>query len=199
MYIFTPFAKANKKFVRSVIMNIQPCLRKCVFKMKGEKTMIAKNCILFRLAFVIIFITMSFLVPTESLSKNKEKEDKGFHVPKNVLPIEKENTFPNTPEDIEMVEPSETVKQLLEGLSPSIDNPDLIKLMNESTLKPSPLSFGYRAEVYLGRWPLHYESESTSLNWDYQHINLNELNNQTGTDLQELRYQQQKEVMIKGA
>src|SRR5699024_7274727 len=72
------------------------------------------------------------------------------------------------------------------------------KLLNESTIKPSPIAIGYRANVFLGRWPLNYKSENTSVNWDYQKINENKLDNVGGEDVQEIRYVQQEQKEGKG-
>src|SRR5699024_12442309 len=52
---------------------------------------------------------------------------------------------------------------------------------------------------YLGRMPLEYKSEDTSVIWDYNLVNENELNNIGGKDVQELQYYQNKEKEIKGA
>ncbi len=54
-------------------------------------------------------------------------------------------------------------------------------MLNETTIKPSPIAIGYRGMVFLGRWALNYDSKETSTNWEYQKINKNELNNQ-GSD-----------------
>ena len=146
---------------------------------------------------ILLFVLSAngFLLAAE---KNKGKED-AFKLPKNVLSISKANTFPNTSEDFEVIEPSEMTKELLEDINIPIENPDLIKLLNESTIKPTPIAFGYRASIYLGRWPLHYTSENTSVIWDYQPINKNEINNVGGEGIQEIRYIQQEEKETKGA
>jgi len=129
----------------------------------------------------------------------KEDEQESFTLPKNVLSIQKENTFPNVTEDMELIEPSKATKELLQANKVKIENPDVIKMLNESVITPSPLAIGYRANIYLGRWPLYYESENTSVIWDYQEINKNNLNNQGGESVQELRYIQQEEREVKGA
>lgn len=131
--------------------------------------------------------------------QEKQEKEEAFKLPKNVLSISKENTFPNTSEDFEVIEPSKMTKELLDGVDIPVDNPDLIKLLNESTIKPTPIAFGYRAHVYLGRWPLNYQSENTSVIWDYDPINKNELNNIGGDVVQEIRYVQQNQKETKGA
>src|SRR5690606_39678915 len=49
------------------------------------------------------------------------------------------------------------------------------------------------------RWPLYYESENTSVIWDYQLINENELNNQKGNEVAELHYLQHRDKEVQGA
>jgi hypothetical protein len=131
--------------------------------------------------------------------KKAEKKQDEFSLPKNVLSIGKANTFPNITEDFEMIEPSKETKELLKTSAQKIENPDLIMQLNETSINPSPIGIGYRAQIYLGRWPLHYESESTSVIWDYHTINKNELNNFSGETVQELQYNQKEEKEIKGA
>lgn len=133
-----------------------------------------------------------------SLAKEKKKAD-DFTLPKNVLSISKANTFPNISEDHEIIEPSKMTKELLNGVKIPIENSDFIKLLNESVIKPTPIALGYRAEIYLGRFPLNYQSENTSVIWDYQAINKNEMNNLVGDEVQEIHYLQQAEKEIKGA
>src|SRR5699024_8526969 len=96
---------------------------------------------------------------------------------KNILNIQKENTFNNVGEDTELLEPSKATKSLLKDSNMKVNNPDVIKMLNESSIQPSPISIGYRASIYLGRWPLNYESNKTSITWDYEEINNNKLNN----------------------
>src|SRR5699024_82804 len=147
--------------------------------------------------FIMILTVFSFQT-THAAEKKKQKENE-YSVPKNVLSISKTNTFPNITEDVEIIEPSKETKSMVEETKPAIQNPDLISLLNETTIKPSPISFGYRASIYLGRWPLHYQSEETSVIWDYQSINKNELANADADDVQELKYNQKEEQKIKGA
>ena len=151
---------------------------------------------------MIFILLISHITSTGAVfaeKEKKEKEEESFTLPKNVLSISKVNTFPNTAEDDEVIEPSDTTKSLLDEIDIPIENPDLIKLLNESVIQPSPIAFGYRANIYLGRWALNYKSENTSVIWDYQLINENELNNVGGNEVQEIRYIQQEEMEVKGA
>src|SRR5699024_2784767 len=143
------------------------------------------------------------LIAEEKAAEEEEMEDKSeeesFTLPKNVISLSKANTFPNTAEDYEVIEPSDMTKGLLDDVDIQIENPDLIKALNESTINPSPLAIGYRANIYLGRWALNYASENTSIIWDYQLVNENELNNMGGNEVQELTYHQIEEKEVKGA
>lgn len=147
---------------------------------------------------VFIFVLLS---PLNSFGeeKQKTKENKEFEIPSHVLTISKENTYPNSTEDQEIVESSEMTKGMIEEVDIPIENPDLIKMLNETTLKPSWFAIGYRGMVYLGRWPLNYRSSETTVNWEYQKINTNELNNLGGDNTQEMSYSQQEQKEIKGA
>lgn len=146
--------------------------------------------------FVIIIL---LLTPVTGLAKEKIKEKNKYEIPEHVLTISKENTFPNATADLEVVEPSKQTKELLKQTDTKIENPDLIKLLNETTIKPSPIAIGYRGMVFLGRWPLHYQSEETNVNWQYQQINTNEANNFSGDEDRKLHYNQMKQKEIKGA
>jgi len=147
---------------------------------------------LLMLIYVVIF-------PVNILAKEKAQDAGQYEIPNHVLIISKENTFPNSAEDLEVVEPSKLTKSLLDSIEIPVDNPDLIKLLNETTLKPSPISLGYRVMVYIGRWALHYESTETSINWEYQQINTNEVNNIGGNKAETMHYNQQEKMDIKGA
>lgn len=157
--------------------------------------------------YIVILIASALVVifPFSSMAKEEEKEDKkeekkdDFEVPSHVLSISKENTFPNSTEDEEIVEPSKSTEKLIEESDEPIENPDLIKQLNESSVKPSPIGFGYRGKVYLGRWPLHYKSLETTVNWEYQSVNTNEINNIGGDDVKKMGYTQEEKKEITGA
>lgn len=157
-----------------------------------------KRTIKWMLYFILLFLVTSTFVNSNVEAAEKKKKET-FSLPKNVLSISKSNTFPNTSEDMEIIEPNEETKELLSSISITIENPELIQLMNDTTIKPTPFAFGYRANIYLGRWPLHYRSESTTVNWDYQHINLNEVNNLGGEKTEEARYIQNDKASVRGA
>jgi len=148
---------------------------------------------------ITILMVLILLIPVSSLAEEKEDPKKEFEVPNHVLNISKENTYPNSTEDQEVVEPSELTSELIENAEVPVENPDLIKMLNETSINPSPIAFGYRGMVYIGRWPLNYESSETNINWEYQSINSNELNNIGGDSEQKMQYNQQEKKEIKGA
>src|SRR5690625_6352165 len=53
--------------------------------------------------------------------------------------IQKENTFNNVGEDTELLEPSKATKSLLKDSNMKVNNPDVIKMLNESSIQPSPI------------------------------------------------------------
>lgn len=147
----------------------------------------------------LMTLVLICMAPIASLGKEKEPLKKQYTIPDHVLNISKENTFPNATEDQEVVEPSKLTKSLIKGSETPIDNPKLIKMLNETSIKPSPIGIGYRGMVYLGRWPLNYESEATTINWEYQPVNQNELDNIGGDTDQTLQYNQTEQKKITGA
>ncbi|SFE30278.1 YfkD-like protein [Lentibacillus persicus] len=146
-----------------------------------------------------VLLILIIMLPVNALAEKDDSAKKEFEVPNHVLNISKENTFPNSTEDQEVVEPSELTQELIDGVDVAIDNPDLIKMLNETSIKPSPIAFGYRGMVYIGRWPLNYKSDETNINWEYQNINTNELNNIGGDNEQQMQYTQQNKKEVKGA
>lgn len=148
---------------------------------------------------ILLYTVMLLFMGNSSTIAAEQGKEPEILLPKNIISVAKTNTFPNTSEGEEVIEPSNMMKKLLSESNIKIENPELIKILNESVIKPSPVAIGYRAQVYLGRWPLYYQSENTSVIWDYQAINQNELNNVGGDTVQELRYLQQDEREVKGA
>lgn len=146
--------------------------------------------------YVLLISLIWMAVPMFGLAEEKKDDTK---IPSHVLDVSKENTFPNAREDEEIVEASDLTKELIENVDIAIENPELIKILNESMIKPSPVAIGYRGMVYLGRWPLNYESLESNVNWEYQLINKNEMSNTEGNKAQEMRYYQQEQKEVKGA
>lgn len=174
------------------LMNIFSVLEKTILN-RGVRRMNVK---------LVLKVLMSTLIVCIAVSLNgniviaKEKQQT---LPENIIPITKENTHPTVAEDYEVVEPSKLTKELMETVKIPIKNPDLIKLLNETSVKPSLIGIGYRGMIYLGRWPLQYESEEIVVNWDFQQVNTNEINNTVGNETQELHYIQQTEKTVQGA
>src|SRR5690625_831670 len=98
------------------------------------------------ICLAMLFISTLYSAQMAYADKKSEKETT-FTLPKNVLSIQKENTFPNVTEDMELIEPSKETKELLQAKKVKIDNPDVIKMLNESVITPSPLAIGYRANI----------------------------------------------------
>lgn len=146
-----------------------------------------------------IIIAFSIMLTFPTASYSEEKKSKEFTVPNHVLTISKENTFSNSTEDQEIVEPSKETEEFIKQLNVPVENPDLIKMLNESSINPTPFSIGYRGMIYLGRWAINYKSTDTKVNWEYQKINMNERNNFGGTTPQKMHYVQKEQKKITGA
>lgn len=173
-------------------MNKYSLLEKTILN-RGVEQMNVKLVAKIMLSSLLMFLAIN-LSGNTVIAKEKQQT-----LPKNIISIAKENTHHNVAEDYEIVEPSKLTKELIKELSIPIENPDLIKLLNETTVKPSPIGIGYRGMIYLGRWPLQYQSKELVVNWDYQQVNTNEINNQAGTETQDLSYIQQAEKTVQGA
>ncbi|MGM9988454.1 MAG: YfkD family protein [Bacillaceae bacterium] len=119
-------------------------------------------------------------------------------IPRHVIDISKENTYPNPTQDLPKLEPSKFAKTLLKTSDIGIENPRLIKLFNESSASSGSFSVGYKAVIYLGRWPLRYESTETAVNWEYKKVNANYYDNKHGRVSYGLRYNQNEQAYIRG-
>ena len=146
---------------------------------------------------LIVMVSLMLTFPTTSYGKESSAKD--FKVPNHVLTISKENTYSNSSEDQEIVEPSDATKEFIKGLDTPIENPELIKMLNETSVNPTMFSIGYRGMIYLGRWAINYKSSDTIVNWEYQKVNVNEQNNLGGTNPQEVNYVQKEQKQITGA
>jgi hypothetical protein len=149
---------------------------------------------------ITLFTLLTLLVmPTHGLAEKKQaKEDTGIKIPDYAVNISKENTYPNPTQDLPYLQPSELTEKLFSTAGVKIENPSLIKILNESQISPSKVAIGYRAKIYLGVWPLSYESKETSVNWEYKQVNVNRLDNRGGNAVQQIRYQQEQEREIEG-
>ncbi|MFC4319909.1 YfkD famly protein [Litchfieldia salsa] len=142
--------------------------------------------------------------PKEEKKENQVNEKKSsddsekYQIPNSVMDISKENTYPNPTQDLPYLQPSELTKELIETAQVNIENPDLIKILNESSISTTPLAIGYRATIYLGQWALNYESTETNVNWEYQKINTNYYDNRGGKAPYQIHYNQEAQKQVKG-
>jgi hypothetical protein len=162
---------------------------------EGGKNMNMKRSLLVFMTFILVVMCSQAQVFAEE--KGKEDENK-FEVPNSVLNISKENTYPNPSQDFPYLQPSELAEELIETTDVDIENPDLIRILNESNISTTPLAIGYRANIYLGQWPLSYESSETSINWEYKEANVNQLDNRGGNQQHKIKYVQEQEKKITG-
>ena len=121
-----------------------------------------------------------------------------FKIPSTVIHIAKENTYPNASQDLPYLQPSELTKQLIQSSSVKIENPELIRILNETTIAKAPFALGYRATIYLGHWALNYQSAETSPNWEYQKINTNFHDNRGGNLPYPMHYVQEMQKPVHG-
>ncbi|MBS4197529.1 YfkD famly protein [Lederbergia citri] len=150
----------------------------------------------FGLQLMIIFLLI-LSGPTEfSFAKGQQKG--AIQLPSSVVNIAKENTVPNEMEDLIYLKPSNFTKELFKSSNEAIDNPNLIRILNESSINKSPLSIGMRATIYMGEWPLNYKSAETIPNWQYQKINTNVYDNTAGKINHQINYVQQVQKRVKG-
>lgn len=130
--------------------------------------------------------------------KQSQTQTSKMEVPSSVLTIGKENTYPNAVEDLPTLQPSELTQELLKTSNVPIENPQLIKMFNESSMNKTPTAIGMRATIYLGEWALNYDSAETAANWEYQKMNTNYVDNRGGKTNIQMHYVQETQKTIKG-
>lgn len=160
----------------------------------------------------VLMVILAFFVATTGIhaenNPKKEKkeatekapkptEDTSVKIPNSVLNIAKENTYPNSTQDQPYLQPSEWSQELIETSKVKIENPNLIRILNESTMNKAP-TIGLRATIYLGEWPLNYASTETSPNWEYQKVNTNYFDNRGGKSNYQIHYVQEAQKVVKG-
>lgn len=154
-----------------------------------------KRSLLLVLSIIVIMFTASHGFAEES----KDQKNNGkINIPNSVSNISKENTYPNPSQDLPYLQPSELAEELLATTDEKIENPDLIRILNESAIKTTPLAIGYRATIYLGQWPLSYESSETNVNWEFQEANKNTFDNRGGKSPKKIYYVQEGKKQITG-
>ncbi|MGP4079808.1 YfkD family protein [Pseudalkalibacillus sp. R45] len=134
----------------------------------------------------------------QALSAEKAKNSERVSIPNSTVSISKENTYPNATQDLPDLQPSQLTEEMFSTTDIKIENPELIRLFNESSISPSKAAIGYRAKIYLGQWPLNYESAETNVNWEFQKVNVNQLNNHGGKAVSQLRFNQEHEQKVSG-
>ncbi|MFB4160515.1 YfkD family protein [Geomicrobium sp. JSM 1781026] len=143
-------------------------------------------------------VILSSLVMTPLASAAEDVKDESFDKPEYVYSISRENTHENMTRELPYLQPAELTTRLQETSDVIIDNPSLISLLNESSIKDSKLAFGVNASIYLGPWALTYESDETTMNWEYDLINTNELDNRGGDTVGKLSYTQTENKLVEG-
>ncbi|MBU8880519.1 YfkD family protein [Bacillus sp. FJAT-29790] len=147
---------------------------------------------------LLFMLSIQHLTWAETGQKKEVPVPKGITVPSSVLKITKENTYPNPTQNMPTLQPSELTKKLIDSSKVKIENPDLIRMLNESSVNSTPFAVGYRAIIYLGQWPLNYESSETSPNWEYQKINTNYYDNRGGKAAYRIHYVQEVQKVVRG-
>ncbi len=177
-------------------------------KNRGKEDVMKKR--IFIMLFVMLFVLSNTALAAEKTKQQPEQEQKqaekiekaapkaDIKVPSSVLSISKENTYPNSAQDLPYLEPSKLAKAMLKTSDVPITNPDLIRLLNESTINGSKVAFWYRAKIYLGQWPLSYQSTETTVNWEHQQINTNRLDNRGAKAVAKLSYNQTAHKKVSG-
>ena len=150
--------------------------------------------------FIAVFMLVCLLIPLGNVlaTEDDKQEKQSFQIPNSVLNISKENTYTNPTQDLPYLQPSKLSQELMETTEVKIENPDLIRILNESTINDSKLALGFRASIYLGEWPLSYDSAGTEVNWEYQKVNTNYLDNRGGRTPQKLTYHQEQQKKVNG-
>ncbi|EMA6343650.1 YfkD family protein [Bacillus cytotoxicus] len=144
--------------------------------------------------WLLTIATLILLFPCHSLAKTTLQ----VKMPSSVLNISKDNTYSNETQDLPRLQPSKLAQELLKTSSIKIENPDLIRMLNETSISNAPLAIGYKAKIYLGQWPLHYESTDTTMNWEYKQVNRNVYDNRGVEAVHPLRYKQEIQKTIEG-
>ncbi|HET7657087.1 MAG TPA: YfkD family protein [Bacillales bacterium] len=150
------------------------------------------------ISVMAIILSVMLAVQPAIASEKKQQSDRGMKVPEYVVNISKENTYPNPTQDLPHLQPSPLARKLLDSVHVKIENPTLIKMLNETSVNPSKASIGFRAKIFLGEWPLSYESEETNVNWEFRKVNVNKVDNRGGTTMQKIFYEQDKDQRVSG-
>lgn len=151
-----------------------------------------------KMASIMIGIVLMFSFATPGLGEGTKEATTKYQIPNSVMNITKENTYPNSTQDLPLLQPSDLTQKLLDSSKVKIENPDLIRMLNETSVNSTPFAIGYRAIIYLGQWPLNYESTETAPNWEYQRINTNYFDNRGGKLPYQIHYVQEAQKIVRG-
>jgi hypothetical protein len=151
-----------------------------------------------KMASIMIGIVLMFSFATPGLGEGTKEATTKYQIPNSVMNIAKENTYPNSTQDLPLLQPSDLTQKLLDSSKIRIENPDLIRMLNETSVNSTPFAIGYRAIIYLGQWPLNYESTETAPNWEYQRINTNYFDNRGGKLPFQIHYVQEAQKVVRG-
>ncbi|SDJ11744.1 YfkD family protein [Natribacillus halophilus] len=152
----------------------------------------------FAIIATIMLLSISSVLTGDIQAAETEEDSDSFTKPDHVYNITRENTYSHTDRELPELEPSELTKDLQETADVNIDNPELVSLLNESTIKDSKIPFGVNASIYLGTWALNYDSGHTEVNWEYENINANEQDNRGGDSVVSLQYKQGQNKEVAG-
>ncbi len=148
-----------------------------------------------KLMIVLSLLSLLAIQPFTVIAENAQES---IEIPNYVLNISKENTYPNPTQDMPQLQPSALTKELLDSANVPIENPELIRIFNESAIKGNKLALTLNASIYLGQWPLVYESNETSINWEYQKVNTNYHDNRGGNSPKRIQYNQEQQKKVSG-
>jgi hypothetical protein len=91
--------------------------------------------------FLGLILILSFHPAAEAqkgTEKSAKQPPKAIAVPNSVLNVTKENTYPNPAQDMPTLQPSELTQQLIDSSKVKIENPDLIRMLNETSVSSTP-------------------------------------------------------------
>lgn len=145
--------------------------------------------------FNIMFIVIGLL---HSHSTSASVANSAMKVPGYATNVSKENTYPNPAQDLPRLQPGELAEQLIKSSNVKIENPNLIRLFNESSVGKAPFAIGYSARIFLGVYPLNYESNETTMNWQFKKINTNYLDNRGDKHYRHVKYYQNSQQIVRG-
>ncbi|ADU29080.1 YfkD famly protein [Bacillus cellulosilyticus] len=148
-------------------------------------------------AILCFLLPLLLIVNVTAVFAEEDKKEEKL-IPDSAMDISKDNTYPNPTQDLPRLHPSELAEELLESTDIHIENPELIKMFNESAIKGSKLAIGMNVSIYLGQWPLAYESDESKINWDFEKVNTNVLDNRGGNEAKKIHYSQEQQKRIKG-